>query len=153
MENSFENIMHHDYLEVCKMRSSIPTKVRLLTIVFSQNPDTWRVVGVTQAALKVFQSHDFQKKSGIGVNRSHLVDRDSTYRKMLEKPIKDFNEWWQFYYENDKCVLATSGENNSVTIEDIIDTDESLGLFKSQGFAWKHRKRVEAEFLRKLYEI
>ena len=69
---------------------------------------------------------------------------------MLEGPIEDFDEWWGFYHESDKCVLATSGENNSGKIGDVIPIDQSLGLFKSSGFTWTHRKGVEAKFLREL---
>ena len=65
-----------------------------------------------------------------------LLDRNSTYRKMLENPIEDMNERWEFYHKNDKCVLVTSGENNSRNIKNIIAIDESLGLFKSQDYAW-----------------
>jgi hypothetical protein len=151
MNYSFKEIMHSDYLDVCKMRSSISVKVRLLTEITSQNPNTWRVVGVTKAALRVFEKNDFQRKSGMGINRSHLVDRNTTYRKLLKDPKRDLNDWWTFYYENDKCVFATKSENMSGGVgDDYIPIDESLGLFRSKGYAWTHRKGVEDEFLRAL---
>ena len=151
MNTEISKIMHHDYLEVCKMRSSTATKVWLLTVIFGQNPDTWRVTGVTEAALKVFAKHDFKRVSRMGVHRSHLVSRDETYRKMLEKPIEDFDEWWQLYHENDKCVLATSGENNSGRLGKIIPIDVDAGMFRSKGYSWQHRLKMESKFLRKLH--
>lgn len=151
MNYSFKEIMHSDYLVVCKMRSSISIKVRLITEITSQNPDVWRVVGITDAALRIFEKHNFQRVSRMGVNRSHIVNRNTVYREMLENPIEDFKEWWGFYHENDRCVLATRKENMSESVgDDYIDIDESLGLFKSRGYAWTHRKDVEGEFLRKL---
>ena len=65
MNTEIAKIMHQDYLEVCKMRSSIPIKVRVLTVIFGQNPDTWRVVGVSKKAIVVFAEHNFQRVSGM----------------------------------------------------------------------------------------
>lgn len=145
-------IMHHDYLEVCKMQSSTKTKVWLLTVIFGQHPDTWRVTGVTESALEVFAKHDFKRVTRMGVHRSHLVSRDDTYRKMLEKRFDDFDEWWRLYHENDKCVLATSGENNSGKLSRIIPIDVDDGMFRSKGYSWQHRQKVEGIFLRKLHQ-
>ena len=70
---------------------------------------------------------------------------------MLEQPIQDFNEWWSLYHDNDKCVLATSRENNSNSLGKIYPIDVEAGMFMSKGFAWSHDVQ-ETEFLRELYE-
>jgi hypothetical protein len=84
----------------------------------------------------------------MGINRSHLVDRIQTYTTMLEGPLMECDEWWNFYVDTDKTVLATSTENmGKGEWSKIYNIDPSLKLFQSQGFAWRH-KDPEITFLK-----
>jgi hypothetical protein len=57
-------------------------------------------------------------------------------------------EWWDFYVDTDKTVLATSTENmGKGEWSKVYDIDTSLGLFRGQGFAWRH-KEPEINFLK-----
>lgn len=150
-EQKLKEDLYHDFLAVRGMRASLPLKVRILTALFGANTNGWRVVGITLEALKVFASNDFKSKSGDNINRSHHKDRDTTYKKMLTGRLMNKNAWWKFYLKNDTTVLATSSENVSGKWSEVYNIDESLGLFRTSGFKWRHTKQ-EREFLMKLYE-
>lgn len=120
----------------------------MLGELFAVNPNAWRVVGITENALRVFAEHDFKRVSRMGVNRSHLVDRIDTYTTMLEGSLMECEDWWDFYVDTDKTVLATSTENmGKGEWSKVYDIDTSLGLFRGQGFAWRH-KEPEINFLK-----
>ena len=63
-------------------------------------------------------------------------------------------EWWSFYWNNDKTILSTSSENMSGEFSDIIyfteDKEQKGDLFVTSGFKWKHRKSKEVPFLKEL---
>lgn len=139
---------YHDFLLIRKMRAPTSKRYRMLGELFAVNPNAWRVVGITENALQVFAEHGFKRASRMGINRSHMVDRIKTYTTMLEGPLMECDEWWQFYVDTDKTILATSTENmGKGEWSKIYDIDPALGLFKSQGFAWKH-KDPEITFLK-----
>ena len=139
---------YHDFLLIRKMRAPTNKRYRMLGELFAVNPNAWRVIGITENALKVFAEHDFKRASRMGINRSHLVERIQTYTTMLEGPLMECEEWWNFYVDTDKTVLATSTENmGKGEWSKIYDIDPSLKLFQSQGFAWCH-KEPEITFLK-----
>ena len=121
----------------------------MLSEMIAEYEHIWQVVGITENALSIFARHGYRKVSKMGINRSHKVDRHKTYTIMLTGPLMTCDEWWQFFIDNDKTILATSSENLSGNMSKIYDIDPSLGLFKSSGFAWKHSKK-EREFLESL---
>jgi hypothetical protein len=139
---------YHDFLLIRKMRAPTNKRYRMLGELFAVNPDAWRVIGITEAAVKVFAKHDFKRVSRMGINRSHLVDRIKTYTTMLEGPLTECDEWWNFYVDTDKTILSTSTENMSKgELSRVYSVDSQLGLFQSQGFAWRH-KDPEIKFLK-----
>ncbi len=70
---------------------------------------------------------------------------------MLEKKFKNAEEWWKFYYDNDKTILATSSENMSrEKLQNIIKFKNNKNLFKSSGYTWSYRKKIEKPFLQAL---
>lgn len=142
--------LYHDFLLIRNMKSLTPKKARMLGELLSQAEDAWQVIGVTEEALKVFESHNFKRVSRMGINRSHLVDRHKTYTTMLEGPLMELDEWWNFFKDNDKTILATSSENMSNGFSEVYPVDTSLGLFKTHGFAWRH-KDPEITFLKEVY--
>jgi hypothetical protein len=141
---------YHDFLLIRKMRVPMNKRYRMLGELFAAHEDAWQVVGITENALKIFATHNFKRVSRMGINRSHLVDRVKTYTTMLEGPLMDIDEWWNFYRDNDKTILATSSENMSNGFSKIYDVNTELGLFKTHGFAWKHQE-PEIKFLKEAY--
>lgn len=141
---------YNDFKLMRQMKAPIETKVILLTHLFGAQENPWRVVGVTTEALKVFREHGFKKVVKMGINRSHIVNRNDSYREMLSTDFMSCEDWWNFYYENDKTIFATSSENLTKNHSTEILIDENLDLFRSQGYSWKHGV-AERTYLEQLY--
>jgi len=146
---SIENL-HHDYLLITQMKIPIKRKVRLLTELFGETENPWRVVGITESALKVFIQNNFNRVPRMGINRAHIINRVKTHTYLIENVYNDADAWWNYYYENDKTILSTSSENMSNTFSRIYDIDEKENYFKSVGFSWSYRKSKEKPFLEQL---
>lgn len=149
-----KEILFHDFNLIKRMRCPEPRKIKLVSNLFVMNPDGWRVVGITPAALDVFSKHGFERRSGMRVNRAHVIPRYQTYKAMLGKGFFDKNELWDYYWERDHTILSTSSENmksvseNSIYFE--VPQDHRI-LFRMKGFAWKHGDE-EVAFLRELHK-
>ena len=154
--NKLKEVLFHDYILITKMQTLETNKIKLLSNLFSINPNSWRVVGITHAGLEIFKQHEFQKRSGMRINRSHLTQRFGFYHKLLEMKaeINDPDTFWNLYHDHDITVLASSSENMSKDISVLnnaypIPRDER-NLFQTAGYAWKH-KEEEERFLIELY--
>ena len=145
-----KNEIFHDFRLICKMKAPISIKTSILTRLLVAQPNSWRVVGITDEALNIFMVNAFKYKPRMGINRSHIESRSDIYKIMLQTEYSSCDEWWNFHLENDKTILATSSENLKNTFSKIYPLDECLSLFKSNGFGWKHGKNEE-NFLRDLY--
>jgi len=141
---------YHDFLLIRQLRTPTSKKVRLLSELMTEYENTWQVIGITEEALETFAKHNFNYVSRMGINRSHKVDRCVTYTELLTGELKSCDDWWNYFVENDKTILATSSENKSNSLSRIIDIDVSLGMFKSTGFKWRHNK-AEKQMLHNLY--
>lgn len=129
----------------------------MLTYLFSIEPNNWRVVGISIEAIKVFQQNGFQRRSKMGINRSHIKRRFDTYKEIMVKDanreFNNYDEWWTFYFENDKTVIQTSSENmrKSGHSKIIEINNPNWSLFKSKGYAWNHGD-AEIKLLRNLFD-
>lgn len=132
------------------MHASRRIKKKMLQALLSDWPGVWAVVGVTSAALLVFKEHSFRRQSRMGINRSHLIPRNETFAAMLDVEMPQ-KEWWEFYMERDKTVLATASENMSNRVLDFIPIEEDH-LFVSAGYRWRHGA-AEEQKLRDLHAI
>lgn len=142
--------LYHDFLLIKEMKSPMKKKVMALTHILGSYNNCWRVVGISENALDVFAKNEFRKVSRMGINRSHLVDRCKIYEEMFLSE-KNCDDWWNFYLENDKTILTTASENISKNVSQIFEIDQSLGLFQTQGFAWRHTRK-ERKYLENLYK-
>jgi len=146
---SFITDLHHDYLLITKMKMPVKRKARLLTELLAQYDNVWRVIGITENALKVFIDNDFNKIKRMGINRSHRVDRIKTYTHMFKNVEQNADLWWKYFIDNDDTILATSSENMSSQFSRVIHFNNDVFLFKNSGFTWAYRIK-EKEFLREL---
>ena len=129
------------------------TKHRMLWEMFAcdgENPLFWEVIGITETAGLKIKENDYKLPTGSRdnkVNRSHIHKRIETSMMMLEKTDWTMDEWWDFYRERDKCVLATGTENMSKEQEVIkYQVPEGMGLFPSAGFSCRIGEK-EKQFL------
>ena len=119
-----KEVLYNDYQIIKKMGTPEGNRIKILSTLFSTNPNSWRVVGITPEALEVFKKHNFKKVSGMGINRSHLIQRHSYYKNLLNMEIPNQQEFWEKYYNNDMTVLATSSENMILIMKNIL-TDQT----------------------------
>jgi hypothetical protein len=147
-----EEELYHDYLIISNIlwvHQSL--KVGMLKQLFKAYPNRWRVIGITESALNLFYDNHYHYKTGLKIKRCHIVDCSNSYCTMMKKIFRDYHEWWDFYYENDKTVLGLSSENKNISRIPYFPIDDSRGFFKDQGYLWKQGKD-ERELLQYLYE-
>lgn len=144
--------LFYDYNLILQMRISNNFKVRLLRELFEASDNPWRVVGITESAIRIFEEHDFRKEAGMGIQRAHLNNRNQAFLEMLNTEFNSINDWWDFYYERDRTILALSTENRGIEngFINYIEIDENLGLFRSNRISWRH-SRDEIIFLTNLH--
>ncbi|MGE0983794.1 hypothetical protein [Ralstonia pseudosolanacearum] len=128
---------------------------RMLTSLMGARPWSWRVVGVTSAALDLFAANDFMRPPH-QLQRGHKQDRSSTAQALyldIAEPMS-LVQFFDFFLERDKTVIMTNEENKhrpDGVFPDYIDIDPMLGLFPSGTLVgWQHRKQ-EIKFLRELH--
>jgi hypothetical protein len=141
--------IYDDYLIIKTLKSPFKIKHKILTELFSSYENIWQVVGITENALDTFSKNNFKTKTGIGINRAHKQDRIKTNDYLLNNDI-DYTIWADYFIKHNECVLSTSSENYSNQLSKVYPIDSSLGLFKSSGFAWRHRK-LEQAYLQELF--
>lgn len=130
----------------------IQTKHRMLwemLFMNGSNPYFWRVVGITEKAFDRLVENNYRLPKGNRdnkINRSHIHKRMDTSKRMLEGELMDEDEWWEFYLDNDKCVLATASEN-MMKDEEVIKHHVPDGLFLAKGYTCEVGNR-EVEFLK-----
>ncbi len=142
--------MFHDYKLICKMKSPLKIKAGMLTQLFRTDENRWRVVGITEDALRIFKNNGFKKAVRMGINRSHKHERIKVYTQMLKTTFETPQKWWEYYQKHDETILATSSENNSENYSNIYYFNHEEQLFKSKGFSWRHTKS-EKDFLQQLH--
>jgi hypothetical protein len=128
----------------------IKVKKKILKELLEASPFAWRVIGISHNALSLFKENDFKNKSGMKIQRAHLVDRDYWYSVLFETEWENSTLWFDFVYENDKTVLALSSENKHINNIDFIKFQGNEVLFKSTRISWKHGKE-EISFLKNLF--
>ena len=67
------------YKTVCTWDMPEIHKMKVLSqILEACYSNHWRVTGITQEALNVFQAHSYKKVSRMGINRGHIHNRAET---------------------------------------------------------------------------
>jgi hypothetical protein len=144
------NIMFQAFLQVQSMNVPYPIKNKMLGALFNMTPNGWRVVGITEKAIYRFKDYNFKYKSGMGINRSHIFPRHKRNKYLLQRQDWNIQSWWKYFYERDKCILATSTEN--MNKEPIISKFRvPKNMFRSSGFSFKV-KEFESMFLEASYK-
>ena len=147
-----ENIkkeLYELYKAVFKSTLSQSHKEKILGTIFAYEPWSWRVVGISKKALKEFVDNSFNYKSGI-FQRDHCFQaRITTFRKML-KNLMTYEEWWTWFWKNDKTVLVTKTEHHKKSYnfkEDIIPIDWKEGFFQcAKTIGFEYKKKMKENF-------
>tara|TARA_B100002049_G_C15853040_1_gene280094 strand:+ start:70 stop:567 length:498 start_codon:yes stop_codon:yes gene_type:complete len=130
-------------------------KIKILRNIFTYEPWSWRVVGISKKALREFAKNNFNYKTGT-FNRDHCFQPAVTTMKEMLKKFMSYEEWWTWFWNNDKTVLVTITEHNKKSYkfkDDIIPIDWKLGYFQcAEAIGFKYRKKNEGKFLERLAE-
>ena len=136
---------------------SFNKKERLLNLIFSYEPWSWRVVGISKKAINEFQKNNFKRIETGGPQRDHFFKmRKDTIRQMMSS-VMPYEDWWLLFWEGDRTIIVTKDEHKKNLItnenfeENIKNIDHKLGLFRSNplvGFSFDYR--YEGEYLKKL---
>ena len=141
------------YTAIYKSSVSLNKKERMLNSIFGFEPWSWRVVGISKKAVLEFKKNNFKYKSATFQRDHYFQARYVTLRKMLNK-LMNINDWWDWYWENDKTLLITKKEHNKKNYDvnkDIIPIDWTLGYFESGAtMGFNYAKKREGKFLEKL---
>jgi hypothetical protein len=117
----------------------------------SAKPFSWRVVGITEAALKKLHQLNYQYKSGHGLTRAHLNSRNDTVRELLKREPMSERDFIEYWLTHDRTVICAKGENKPIVTSFIQFENEDGSLFSSKSVAWKHGS-AERNLLMTLYE-
>jgi hypothetical protein len=115
----------------------------------------WRVVGITQEALDLLATVDFNKnKLPRCLCRGHIVDRIKTTKLLFsgESPMQ-LENFYDTFLGNDLTVIMLNEQNDHIKpFPTYIEIDNSDAELFPNGalMGWKHRKK-ECEFLRLLH--
>ena len=70
----------------------------ILTAMMSGRAWSWRVVGITPAALRLFQNSGYKKAAQDGITRAHIQSRSRTTSELLQPeeplPTEEFARIW-----------------------------------------------------------
>jgi hypothetical protein len=125
----------------------------IITALMGSQAWSWRVVGITHAALQAFVEHDFKHKSKRGITRAHLQPRIKTVEMVLapEQPLSEI-EFIETLLRHDATILCAKGENRASMPEHISFANDDASLFSSQKkVGWSHKEKEQA-FLRNLHQ-
>ena len=119
------------YLTIFRLREagySLRSRQRAFEalVMFDERFDWWPIVGITAAAWESIKQNISSGKTPYqatkGLNRSHMMSRTDRAKEMFEResPMGS-DEAFDFYYANDRTVLATSSENMAEVWSEVTD--------------------------------
>jgi hypothetical protein len=123
---------------------------RVLTSIMGARQFSWRVVGITEKALKLFHQHEYRKPSDTKLTRAHLRPRAQFVKELMAMAELSVPEFVKFWLENDCTVICGPGENTTSVGKYIRIENENGALFGSGVVAWQHGT-TERDLLRRLY--
>lgn len=143
--------LYNVYLALYDLAASPQKKNAILTALMGADEQSWRVVGVTEEALAVLATKDFQKCEE--VRRAHIVPRFDIARALLyrgegARPLDQKNFLW-FYRELDKTVLVVKGQNKTNPPEVLTFSDSRPVRFRCEDIGYTHCDE-DADELRRL---
>lgn len=161
IDNNLRVALHSIYVAQFRALKAYPKAfdkahaTRMLTSLMAARPWSWRVIGITKAALDEFAKNDFKRPSR-QLQRGHKYDRSSTAQLLYfdrSEPMP-LDEFYEFFLERDKTVIMTNAENKhtkNAAFPAYIEIDINAELFPSGSLiGWQHRKN-EMEFLQSLH--
>ena len=147
--------MYNMYKAIFNSSFSERKKINLMTAIHGWEPWSWRVVGITPAAVASVVNEKGRSKCAKDLVRDHYFKgRTDNYREMLSEVIS-FENWWTTFWKNDRVILMTRKEHSKrkndsfvgLTLE-YFKIDWKNGLFSSGKVAgFLFAKKYEGDFI------
>lgn len=132
---------------------SLPKKRSVMTAVLGYETWSWRVVGITEEAIKAIAKNNFNKPSNT-LARDHTHTRSNTYTKIFSEGKMPFHAWWDWVWQHDKTILMTNTEHKSQVISKIYQLNPNDGYFvDGETAGWYQTKAKEGSYLKHLCEV
>ena len=123
----------------------------ILTSIMGGHERSWRVVGMTENALRLYVQNNFEHSKVTGIRRAHTVPRIKTTQYVLsgERPLL-LPELACLWFERDTTILCAKGENKAEITSPYFKVDNPrCALFPGKYIGWRH-SAVEKDFLKGL---
>lgn len=148
-------VAQFDAMKSCPQSFKVSDATRMLTGLMGSRPWSWRVVGITPAALNVLAQSEF-KLLPRSLHRGHRYQRSLTAQALFfdRAEAMPLREFFEFFLPRDETVIMTRTENAPRAkgrFPAYIPIDRDLGLFPcAPVVGWSHGER-EVDFLRALH--
>lgn len=133
---------------------TLSKKRSVITHVLGYETWSWRVVGISEEAIKAIARNNFNRPIKM-LARDHKLARVITYNKIFNEKMA-FEDWWDWIWENDKTILVTNEEHRSIKttpISKIYEIDPAGSYFVDAEVAgWHQTQRREGALIRQLCE-
>ena len=147
-----KRLIYKIYLVLCGSHFSIPKKRNLMTSALGHETWSWRVIGISEDAIRAIAENNFCKPSKL-LSRDHGRPRAETYNDEFFENIKSFEDWWNWVWENDKTTLMTNNEHHNPKVRSkVYPLDPKENYFRSEVVGWHHTQKHEGEMIKKLIE-
>lgn len=150
--NQLKQDIHSVYSRIFKTDFDMQKKKVLLTSLIGAYEWSWKVVGVSENALKSLAEKKYIYTPGIV--RAHIVARIDTAKIVFDKNKECLNEgdFFDHILANDKTVLTIKKENTTrYDLPDVIPICTKEILFPCQHVGYKHAQGAAA-YLRDLHQ-
>lgn len=151
--DSIKSSLYAQYVTAHAHRKSFEKNylIGLMTNIMSRNSMSWRVVGITPAALAQFREQNGKYVPGCGITRAHITPREKLVAHVMERdvPLSE-SEFIRYWLENDRTVLCARGENRETVPPHIAIHNPFGELFRSKKVAGFHVRAAERQVLQHL---
>lgn len=130
----------------------IKTLRSVMTEMMYAEPEAWRAVGITRAALDAFDASGHRPIKGL--ERAHITDRFKMIANVFDcdEPLT-FNELFNYWSETDRVVISLRSENRSNQLGDWIPFENANAkFFQRKGIGFTYRAAVEGLLTRQLWD-
>jgi len=128
---------------------ALAKKRSVMTAALGYEAWSWRVVAITEKAIKAIAHNNFKKPSNV-LARDHRHPRAETYNKIFAE-LMPFEAWWKWVWDNDETILMTNEEHHSQQISKMYAVNPNDNYFVNGDTAgWNHTKGREGAYVKSL---
>jgi hypothetical protein len=91
-----KTLIYKIYELIYSSHFTLPKKRSLMTAALGYETWSWRVVAISEEAIKAIARNNFNKPSNI-LARDHTSSRSETYTKIFEEKMS-FQTWWDWIW-------------------------------------------------------